>query len=136
MNRDTQARAVSLNSRARLCLQAKDCDAFVFRKNLTCDYYSLANICAKHLKLSGVLCLPKVNQWWSLGIESGLRPVTITHMAFGEKLFSSTWSSDNTQTHQEDRPTPLSALKNKDQDKRQRRDLSPAKPINLLSQKV
>ena len=37
---------------------------------------------------------------------------------------------------QEDRPTPLSALKNKDQDKRQRRDLSPAKPINLLSQKV
>ena len=60
-----------------------------------------------------------------------------THLkAFGEKFFSSTWGSDNTQTHQEDRPTPLSALKNKDRDKRQRRDLSSAKPINLLSQKV
>lgn len=59
-----------------------------------------------------------------------------THLkAFGEKLFSSTWGSDNTQTHQEDRPTPLSALKNEDQDKRQQRDLSPAKTINN-SQKV
>ena len=131
VNRETQARAVSPNSRAQLCLQAKDLDAFVFRKNLTCDNYSLANTWAKHLKLSAVLCLPKVNLWCSLETvwTEAWWPSHTSKGIWGETL-SLHLGSDNPQTHQEDRPMPLSALKNKDQDKRQRRDLSPAKPIN------
>ena len=109
MNRETQARAVSPNSRAQLCLQAKDLDAFVFRKNLTCGNYSLANTWDKHLKLSGVLCLPKVNLWCSLETESGLRPGDHhTHLkAFGEKLFPSTWVLTTPKLIRKTDPCPL-----------------------------
>lgn len=84
-------------------------------------------------KLVCVLRLQKVNQRWLSGIKQlGLRPEDPrTHLKVaGEKLCSSARGSDAAQMQQEDRPAPHSALKNEQQDKRQRRDLSPAKPIN------
>ena len=64
--------------------------------------------------------------------QLGLRPGDHhTHLKVtGEKLCSSTWGSDVAQMQQLDRPAPHRALKNEVQDKRQRRDLSLAKPLN------
>ena len=71
------------------------------------------------------------------GIEQfGLRPGdNHTHLkAAGEKFCSSTRGYDDAQTQQEafteDEPAPLSALKNEEEDKRQRRDSSLTKPSN------
>ena len=53
--------------------RAKGLDICIFRKNLTWECYSFANIWAMDLKLFGVLCLPKVRQ---MGIAHlGMRPV-------------------------------------------------------------
>lgn len=53
--------------------RAKGLDICIFRKNLTWECYSFANIWAVDLKLFGVLCLPKVRQ---MGIAHlGMRPV-------------------------------------------------------------
>ena len=68
--------------------------------------------------------------------QLGLRPGDhhIHLKAAGEKLCSSGWGSDVAQMQQEVRPSPRSTLKNEEQDKRQRRDFSPAKPINNFSE--
>ena len=66
MTMEILAMTVSHDIRAHFCLQAKDLDTFTFRKNLTCDHYSLANIWAMCLKLSGVLCLHRLDKRWSL----------------------------------------------------------------------
>ena len=69
------ARDIQASTPGHTHFQAKDVDTFIFffRKNLTCDHYSLANIWAMHPKLSRVFCLQKVRQMVFAQGDWGLR---------------------------------------------------------------
>ena len=106
----------------------------IFRKNLTCECYSLANTWAMDLKLSGVLCFPKVRQTGIAHLE--MRRARTE--AWGqphrpkEKFLSSTQVIHaQKEAVPEKDPGPQSPLKSIQggAGHRQRRGLSPAKPI-------
>lgn len=114
--------------------RAKGLEICIFRKNLTCECYSLANTWAMDLKLSGVLCLPKVRQ---TGIAHlGMRRVRTEAWAQPhrpkEKFLSSTQAiHDQKEAVLKKDPGPQQRLKSIQggAGHRQRRGLSPAKLI-------
>ena len=57
---------LSLTTRAHLCLQAEDLSTVIFRKNVTCDHNSLANIWTIYLKY---ILASFVSKRWSPGIQ-------------------------------------------------------------------
>lgn len=96
--RDIQPPTLSLTIRAHLCLQAKRSRHCHFRKNVTCDHNSLANIWTIYLRIYlGIFCLQKR---WSPSDTNGQgwRPGhNQTHVkAAGEKLCSFTQGYDDT----------------------------------------
>lgn len=77
----TETTAVSLNIRTQFCLQGKNLDTCIYRKILSCDHYSLSNIWALYLKLSGVPCLQNMKQMAiAHGYQQGSSLETIKHI--------------------------------------------------------
>lgn len=108
----------------------------------TCDCYSLANIWTTYvrtyLKSSDVLCLQKVRQIVvAQGYASlGLRPTNLSKGSWGEALLLhlGPWWHLNPAVNGFLHPSV--PLKKKKQLKRQRRGLSPAKPINNSQENI